>query len=320
MKILAQYLETIVAFILGAVFFLVQKPELAYVSLIIGPSLTTSRFLFSKKIEEETALIRSKIVEEMSQIHRLAGIVDLYSDLPVDKLKDIVTVYLKVEPEFRQVKETILSEAAQKLLKLAQQKTSELLTTSNYYNWLLPKIEEATIGSEIWAISMMLDFEWDDSPSEERFLRLNMEAARRGVRLERIFVVSSNDLSKMATNPGVMAHMKENTKAINALVVSRELLENREPSLLKEINDGMIAFDRRVALIDTSSPDGIRGYLTTNATEIDKLRKTYENLRTYARDMKTVLSTVNTNVVASSGPISIESQPEGAPLKIQQRY
>ncbi len=173
-------------------------------------------------------------------------------------------------------------------LKLAQQKTSDELPTSHYYKWLLPMLESALAGSEVWAISMMLDCEWDDSPAEERFLALNIEASRRGVTVERIFVIKREHLARIARNKGVKAHLDNASSTLKPLVVERETLESREPRLLEEIGDGLIAFDRRVALIDVSSSHGIRGHVTMNQAEVARLRQIFDSLHVHARDLGTV--------------------------------
>ena len=160
------------------------------------------------------------------------------------------------------------------------------LATGDYYNWLLPILESAASGSHIWAISMMLDAEWDDSPAEQTFLRLNIEAAKRGVFVERIFVVSRSDIPKLSSNLAIKTQLDNADKFLRPLLVEREYLETHDPQLLKQVGDGLIAFDARVALIDASSPQGsIRGYVTMNQAEISRLRRMYDNLRVHARNL-----------------------------------
>lgn len=131
----------------------------------------------------------------------------------------------------------------------------------------------------------MLDVEWDDSPAEENFLRLNLDAVKRGVFLERIFVVKHADISMLLTNKAVKAQVDNAGKFLTPLIVEREYLETHDPQLIGQVGAGLSAFDRRVALIDSQTPDGLRGYVTMNPGEIARLRRIYENLRVHARDL-----------------------------------
>ena len=275
------WIEALLSVAVGLVLLVMRKTDLAQLTWVLGVALSFTRYAFTKKLEEE-----------MAPIHRLASVMDLQRKVPISEFQEMFRVYLEItESEFKQVKDTIITEAIEKLVTLAHQKTSGELATGDYYNWLLPILESTPSGSHIWAVSMMYDAEWDDSPAEEAFLRLNLDAARRGTFLERIFVVKRSSISELSSNKAIMAQVNTTGEFLKPLLVEREYLENRDPQLLKQLGDGMIGFDSRVALIDVFSPEGVvRGYVTMNQAEITRLRRMFDNLRVYSRSMRDSLS------------------------------
>ena len=288
---IAPWSETIVSAVVAIIFLLFKKTELAQVSLVVGPALSFLRYNIIKKIEEE-----------MEQVHSLASIVDLQRQISLPQFQELLKVYLEIpEEEFRLVKNSILSQAHEKLRKLAHEKKSEELPTSEYYRWLLPMLQNAVPGSRVWALSMMMDCEWDDTPAEEQFLKLNIEATKRKVILERIFVVRKTDFPLIALNKGVKAHLDNTSEFLIPWIVAREDLEVRDPGLLEKLGDGFIAFDMNVGLIDINSAAGIRGEVTMNPADLNRLRENFENLRINARP----LDQVATSIVPLTGPAKL---------------
>lgn len=273
------WIEAVVSIVVGLILLAIDKQDLAELTWIIGVALSFTRYAFEKRLEEE-----------LQPVHKLAQVVDLQRDLSITQLQVLIKAYLDItEVEFKQVKDSFVAEAIENLQKLMQQKTSNVLATGDYYNWLLPFIEAAPRGSKIWAVSMMMDVEWDDSPPEQNFIRLNLEAAKRGVFVERVFVVKKNDIPQLLSIPPIKAQYDNASEFLRPLVVEREYLEAHDPQLLKQLGDGLMAFDTRVALIDISSPEGIRGYVTMNQGEINRFRRLFDNLKIHARHMKDVV-------------------------------
>ncbi len=186
------FLEPALILILSLFFSLVGKAELAGVTAVIGGFQAVSRLAMTRMLNAE-----------MIAVKKLAETVDLQRECSVTGIQEMLLLYLQVtEPEFRPVKETIISEATDKLRQLAHERSSPELATGDYYSWLLPIIDQSKKNSEIWAVSMMLSTEWDSSPAEERFLQANMEAAKRGVKVQRVFVAPRDFLDKMKALEG----------------------------------------------------------------------------------------------------------------------
>lgn len=182
-------------------------------------------------------------------------------------------------PELALIKEWILRDARELLARVAATKSSGELPTAQFYEWLLPTIAAAPSGSEVWAISVLPSCEYDGSPEEETFLRLNIEASQRGVSIRRAFVIPETALDTWQSNRGIVAHRDNGSETMQARAITRRHLEDAAPELIRAIGDGLIAFDARVAQLDVIATDGsIRGRVTTSAPEIAQLREVFERL------------------------------------------
>ncbi|MFO0936225.1 MAG: hypothetical protein U0798_06895 [Gemmataceae bacterium] len=178
---------------------------------------------------------------------------------------------------------------------MAQEKKSDPLTTGDYYTWLLRILEDLKPGSSIWAISMMLECEWDGSVAEERFLELNIQAAKSGVHVKRIFIVKAAQKTNFANNPGVVAHLQNyDLKFLNAMVIEYETLAKLDPNLLKKVGDGFLAFDERVALIDEVAPEGgLRGSVVMMPSEILQLKRIFDSLNIHCVSLPVYIKQIN---------------------------
>jgi hypothetical protein len=210
--------------------------------------------------------------------------------LSSDLIGEMVSTYDRItEPEFAQIKDWVIREATRKLQELADAKTSGALATSQFYRWLLPAIAGAQRGTEVWAVSMLPDCEYDGSPEENTFLAENIEAARRGVSIRRGFVIPEA-ATAWRTNSGIVAHYKHRSETFRARLAHRDDLVRDDPGLLEVIGDGLIAFDNRVVQKDIVAPDGtIGGRVTMNAKEIAGLRDAFERLWSRGRDIEEVV-------------------------------
>ncbi|MEU4517352.1 hypothetical protein AB0F52_01385 [Amycolatopsis sp. NPDC024027] len=271
------WLEAAIALVVGLVMFLINKKDLAQVTWTIGAFQSFGRLAYSRLL-----------ASELEPIRKMAEVVDLNATSDLDNIRNLSRLYTNItEPEFNEVKELVVQNAIARLQKLANEKTSDDLASGEYYAWLLPRIEQVGRGEEIWAVSMMLDSEWDDSPSEQRFLESNINAAKRGAVVNRIFVVSEQAIPGLRENKGIRAHLvRTRGGGLNGFIVHREFLQLRDPGLLRQLGEGLIAFGARVAVIDATSSEGlIRGRVTMNPTEIAALRRMFDALRSHANEL-----------------------------------
>jgi hypothetical protein len=279
-EILISLFEVFITALIGILFYWPLKNEtIAWVTWVIGLMLMLNRVLGIHQA-------RSSLKDVNGYLERMAQVTDLRSECNVDPVRKMLEIYLNItEQEFRGVKDGIVAEALVKLNKLRNDKRSEQLATSEYYEWLFPILDGIGKRQTIKAISCMFAAEWDDTPAEQRFFKGNQDAAERGAIGERIFITSPDVLSKVLTNKAVEAHCEEKQKETGLIgyYVEREKLSAKEPDLLKMAGDGFIIFDSRVALIDEFGGDGIvRGRVTMNESEIQGLEKIFQRLKVHA--------------------------------------
>jgi hypothetical protein len=271
--------------VLGAGGLLI-KPELGFITWAVGLLLGLNQIRTDVKTEKG-----------FERVNRLAEIVDISSNTDIEQLKLLVDAYSRIpEPEFQTVKDNVVTLARDELLRLARDKSSGELSTGTYYRWLLPMIGDAPSGSTIKALSLMLQCEWDESQAEESFIEANIQAARRGVIISRIFVMPRTLLREACENPAVRSHLKEVEPAnLRGYFVDLDWLQQHDEPLASKLGDGFIAFDQQeVALIDLHSVSGsIRGLVTKLPAELAKIRIVHEELAIHARELSHDLLTAD---------------------------
>ncbi len=253
--------------------------QMAALTTIITCTQSVGRYAFGEMLHRE-----------LRDVREVATVLDVQQGRALQRFHEMASVYLRItEPEFGAVKDAIITQATEQLNSLADSKTSGELATADFYRWLIRAMEQAAPGSEIWAVSFMLDCEWDDSEPERKFLELNLQAAQRKVRIERVFIVPKSAFPALLSNKGVKAQLDNASEYMCPKVADRDYLASHDAKLLKQLGSGMIAFDRRVAQVDIVSTDGsIRGSVTMNPAEIARLRALFDGLCIHARDLKDV--------------------------------
>ena len=86
-------------------------------------------------------------------------------------------------------------------LAVDEQSRTEDIESGKFYRYLHKYFTEANPGSKMWIVSTMMENEWNDSPQERTFKQDNIEAAERGVELERIFILDVKKWNEFKTNP-----------------------------------------------------------------------------------------------------------------------
>ena len=267
--------ETFIGFGVAVVLFLLGIEELAGVSVILGPALSGSRYLIMRQMREQ-----------LEQVQSLAQIMDLRRGVATPELREMNDAFIEItEDDFRSVKDAILSDTTTRLRRLAREKQSDELGAGAYYQWLLPIFEHLPRGSEVWAVSMMMDCEWTELPEEERFLDLNVAAAEAGSVVERVFVLPRDLLSEALANRAVQTQVAKASANLRPYIAFREDLMKSDPHLVEKLGSGFIAFDRRVVLVDRHDPDGVRGYVTMSRPDVTRFRRIFEELRNLARPL-----------------------------------
>ena len=286
-------------------YFTAENKHIGYVVGLIGAFIFFNRLInsnifkeaintgFEKSIEREegnSASILEKVNLVNQKIYEISRIIDLQSSIQINILKNLAEAYLSItEPEFAKVKDVIIADTFNILTNLKNNKRSEKLTTSEYYEWLLPIINGCVKGDKIKAVSCMFNSEWDDSPAEQQFIESNINAAKIGTTVERLFLFDPKLYNEIIQIPAIVFHTKEEqeTYGLNGYYINKDKLEMHEPiSLMDTVGHGFIIINSRVALIDTFDSEGkVRGVVTMNQSDIKNLESTYNRLKHYSRPL-----------------------------------
>jgi hypothetical protein len=268
-SVFAQFREGIIGSLIGIVIEVVNyakfehSPDGAQLALIVA--------LVGVLLAVLRSALQLSIDEALAPVTKLAEIVDLQMDLNVDNVQLLLQRYLSVtEPEFKQVKEQIVADATEKLRRLAIEKRSATLQTTDYYDWLFRQFDLLAPGEYVHAVSLSSDTEWNDSQLEKNFLAKNLEAAKRGVLVSRIFIVEEKRLEDFLKLPPIHAHTKEADTGLQGFYVSRNNLELVDREALAAIGEGFIDFNGHVALEDRFDTQGLaRGDVTMLSTDLN---------------------------------------------------
>lgn len=268
----------------GILYFVLGKHELAEFFAVAGSLLALGRLSYTAELEKE-------IRELQEPLERIGDYFDLSSQANLDIFRKMLQIYGKItEDEFVRVKDGILAGTMEELVYLANTKKSKVLATTEYYGWLLPMVEKATPPQRIWALSLMRDLEWDDSPPERRLIEFSRKAAESGVGIDRVFVMKKANIGESLKNEAIRLHFASEKPAnLRGYVVDEEALNKSDEELHARLGDGFLAFVDRVAMVDVFSK-GARGYVTMNQEEITHLRNVFDRLMILAEDLDSVAS------------------------------
>lgn len=272
------WLETVLTAGVGLLlYFPLENPDLGTITWSVGALITVAQL----KSESATG-------KQLAPVRRLAESMDLTQSTDVEQLRNLYQTYLKItEPEFAPLKSGVIQEAAEALAVLANDKISKPLSSGEYYSWLLPMVDSARPGAEIHALSLMMAAEWDDSPSERRFIEASKKAAARGVRVSRIFVTQEATMRASLANEAIKLHLSdEQPENIRGYFVDIDWLTSNDPNLRARLGEGFISFDERVALIDLFSPTGqARGQVNMNPSDLARLTTLYSQLEVHSVEL-----------------------------------
>ncbi len=230
--------------------------------------------------------IKLKVENEINRI-LLPEIYRKNNDILKDKkINDFIDIYNGITEAFQvNFKNTIIDSAINQLYLLKKYdikpKLSQL-SKSDYYDLCQALIKDTQSGSKIKALSLMLKCEWTNSPEEVNFWKANVDAVKRDVLLERIFIVKKKEEHRLAHIPQIVNHMNEKNDFLKAYVIQKETLLNFDNKLLKDAGKGFLLVDdknNRVALLDEDSENGMRGTPIFDETDLEKLDKTFDKIK-----------------------------------------
>ncbi len=275
---LETFAELSITISLGLVlYFPLQKKDLGEISWLVGALLLLNRIV-----------LFSNIKNTLSPLDKIKEQIDLGTSCNIDKINQLIKLYTSnTAQEFHEIKNNIITESISKLHQINNEKKSDLLPSGEYYSWLLSKLDSLKKGDCVTAISTMNQLEWDESPTEKKFFESNISAAKRGVAIERIFIMDKSILEEALNNKMINAHTKETTPNLNGYFIDKQYLIKQDPELLKKAGDGNIQFNDQVVLIDLFKEDGeARGVVSMEPGELNNRSNIFRQLKVHSSSLE----------------------------------
>ncbi|MFI8771880.1 hypothetical protein ACIGKQ_06935 [Gordonia sp. NPDC062954] len=274
--------ELIPAAGLGALLFWVfDLEDLGQITWIVGALLIYHRYVLRSHFRAAISPIEASLERNQESVARIGELIDISDSCNDAMLRAVVDKYVHItESELAWQKNESLIKLERELDSLLRDKRSRTMLTSEYYRWLLPRIASTSAGSNIWAVSRMMDCEWDNSPEESDFLKLNLEAAKRGVQVERIFLCERDIWERARSTLEPVRRQLSCGGNLQIYFGDVNAIQKRDAEILKLVGDGLIAFDNDVILIDDHSEDGTaRGHVVMAPQLIAASKQTFESLK-----------------------------------------
>ena len=256
---------------------------------------------FSKKLNSESSVVivdyknnkRNKVEEKLSdKLKREIGlrINALILDMP--KNKDILVNYNDIAEDICELltkfKNTtgmsIITDAGK--IEFNTDGRTDNLELGKFYRVINNYFKQLNKDSYLWCASTMLEDEWTEEPLEMNFRVINLEAANRGTKIDRIFIFSKNKIKEFKNNKTLRIYMQSN---INTLFVDYDEILEKEPELLKIVGNGWDGIDKITLILDLPEGEKERGYITKNTKEVMKAYNCFQKLKKYSKNLKEVL-------------------------------
>ena len=171
-------------------------------------------------------------------------------------------------------------------LEFDKNKRSKNLSSGKFYRAINRYFKKLNKDSYLWCASTMLEDEWTEEPQEMKFRLVNLEAANRGAKIERIFIFSKTKIKEFKNNKTLKIYMQSN---IDTMYVDYDELIERAPQLLKTVGAGWDGINKDILIADLAEDAKERGYITKNTIEVMKAYNCFQELKKYSKKLKEVL-------------------------------
>lgn len=256
---------------------------------------------FSNKLYSESSIVivdynsskRNKIEEKLSdKLKNEIGlrINTLLLDIPKDK--DVLINYNEIAEDILELLIKLKNTTGMAILtnggkiEFDSKGRTEDLEVGRFYKAINNYFARLNKQSFLWSASTMLEDEWTESPQEVNFRLINLEAANRGVNVERIFIFSKKRIKEFKNNKTLKIYMQSNIKT---LFVDYDEVKEKEPELLKTLKDGWDGIDKDILIADLPETNSKRGYISKNTKEVMEAYKCFQRLKEYSRNLKEAL-------------------------------
>lgn len=256
---------------------------------------------FAEKLNSESSIVvvdykkenRNKIESKLSnklqneigvRINTLILDIDEKSNIIInydEMAEDIINLLIK----FKNTTGTAITTDVGKIEFNKNDRTKDL-EIGKFYKAINNCFKKMNKESHLWCASTMLEDEWTESAQEMKFRQINLEAANRGVNVERIFIFSRDKIKEFRQNKTLKIYMQSNIKT---LFVDYDEIKEKEPNLLKIVKEGWDGIDKSTLIVDLPEGTKERGYISKNAKEVMEAYNCFQKLKKYSRSLKELL-------------------------------
>ena len=256
---------------------------------------------FSNKLNSESSIVvvdynnssRNKIEQKLAvKFKDEIGLKINTLILDIDNDKDYLVNYDEISEDiinlllrFKNTTGTSITTDGGKIEFEINERT-ENLETGKFYKAINNCFKRLNKESYLWCASTMLEDEWTESPQEMKFRLINLEAANRGVKVERIFIFSKEKIKQFKNNKTLKIYMQSNIKT---LFVDLDEIKEINPKSLEIVGDGWDGIDKALLIVDLPETSKQRGYISKNAKEVMKAYNCFQELKKYSKDLKEIL-------------------------------
>lgn len=177
----------------------------------------------------------------------------------------------------------LIKKTRESIRKLINKGVTDTLDEEVYYIYLFSLLNGAT--KRVWAASIMGKEEWNETPEENEFLRLNIAASLRMVLVERIFIVEQAEIGEMLSNDAIKKQINKRNDYLKTYIIIKEEIARERPHLLTDIGSGFLAFDDFAIASDVFEDSYIRGILNLDEETLRKNNRNFTNLRDFAKPL-----------------------------------
>lgn len=149
----------------------------------------------------------------------------------------------------------------------------------NGYDWLYSCIENTDKEDKIMAISFCNDNEWNSNKEEIEWTNLNIDALKRGVKMQRIFIYPDNKKGLVLNNKYISKFIDYKKDNLELLFISESKVKETLKDKINEILPGVLVFNNDIAFIDVIDDVDNRGYNVFDKEKINKYYEIYEILK-----------------------------------------
>ena len=171
-------------------------------------------------------------------------------------------------------------------IQLDKNKRTKALSDGEFYSAISKYFKKLNSDSYLWCASTMLEDEWTEEPQEMKFRVINLEAANRGVKIDRIFIFKKSRIKEFKNNKTLKIYMQSN---INTLFVDYDEILEKKPDLLKKVGAGWDGIDKSTLIADIDDQSKGRGYISKNTKDVMNAYNCFQELKQYSKKLKEVL-------------------------------